>query len=72
MDQNGILSIVAIVVSIGGTVLAVFNHKRCRSHCLGTDLVVSVDVENTTPPKDELKINIPSEPPKINRITYDA
>jgi hypothetical protein len=51
MDQNGILSIVAIVVSIGGSILAVINHKRVRSTCCGKVLDVSLDVENTTPPK---------------------
>lgn len=83
MDQNGILSIVAIAVSIGGTILAVFNHRRVRSHCCGKDIVASIDVESTTPPNDDLKIKIPTkpesinlppspEPPRINRITYDA
>jgi len=83
MDQNGILSIVAIAVSIGGTILAVFNHRRVRSHCCGKDIVASIDVESTTPPNDDLKIKIPAkpeiqnlpsspEPPRINRITYDA
>jgi len=80
MDQNGILSIVAIAVSIGGTILAIFNHRRVRSHCCGKDIVASIDVESTTP--DDLKIKIPKpviqnlppspEPPRINRITYDA
>jgi len=81
MDQNGILSVVAIAVSIGGTILAIFNHKRLRSHCCGKDIVASIDVENTTP--DDLKIKIPTkpesinlppspEPPRINRITYDS
>jgi hypothetical protein len=88
MDQNGILSIVAIAVSIGGTILAVFNHRRVRSHCCGKDIVASIDVESTTP--DDLKIKIPKRPkdeiagleiqnlppspetPRLNRITYDA
>jgi hypothetical protein len=83
MDQNGILSIVAIAVSIGGTILAVFNHRRVRSHCCGKDIVASIDVESTTPPNDDLKIKIPDKPeiqnlppspeaPRLNRITYDA
>lgn len=83
MDQNGILSIVAIAVSIGGTILAVFNHRRVRSHCCGKDIVASIDVESTTPPNDDLKIKIPVKPeginlppspeaPRLNRITYDS
>jgi len=83
MDQNGILSIVAIIMSVGGTIFAIFNHKRLRSHCCGKDIVASIDVESTTPPdskNEDLKIKIPSKPenvnlpspPRLNRITYDA
>lgn len=61
MDENNILSVIAIVVSVGSAILGVFNHRRIRSHCCGKDLVASLDVENTTPPKDELKINIPNQ-----------
>jgi hypothetical protein len=50
MDQVSILSIVAIVISVGGTVLSVINHKRIKSNCFGQKLEVSLDVENTTPP----------------------
>jgi hypothetical protein len=50
MDQVSILSIVAIVISVGGTVLSVINHKRIKSNCFGKKLEVSLDVENTTPP----------------------
>jgi hypothetical protein len=68
MDSNNIMSIVAVVVSIGGTILAVINHKRLRSKCFSNkEIVLSLDVENTTPPKDkgddnDLKINIPKRP----------
>jgi hypothetical protein len=69
MDQNGILSIVAIAVSIGGTILAIFNHRRVRSHCCGKDIVASIDVESTTPPNDDLKIKIPVKPEmSVNRV----
>jgi hypothetical protein len=50
MDNNSIMSIAALVVSIGGSVLAVINHKRVRSTCCGTKLESSLDIENTTPP----------------------
>jgi hypothetical protein len=59
MDSNGILSIVAIVVSIGGTILAIVNHKRVRSNCCGKILTASLDVESTTPPN----IQVPPLPP---------
>jgi len=50
MDSNGILSIVAIIVSIGGSIIAIINHKRIRSNCCGKEIIASVDVESTTPP----------------------
>lgn len=55
MDSNSILSIVAIVVSVGGTILSIINHKRIRSNCFGKKIEVSLDVENTTPltPKNQ-------------------
>jgi hypothetical protein len=44
------LSYIAIVVSIGSTVLGIINHKRCRSNCLGRKAELSLDIDNTTPP----------------------
>jgi len=34
------------------------NHHRVRSNCCGKEVVVSVDIEKTTPPPD-IKIRIP-------------
>ena len=51
MDSQYILSVVAIIVSVGGTIIALINHKRLRSKCCGRNMEVSVDIENTTPPK---------------------
>ena len=60
MDSSGILSIVAIITSVGGAVLALVNHTRCRSMCCGKKLEVSLDVEKTTPPGEPaLKITAP-------------
>jgi hypothetical protein len=61
MDTTGILSIVAIVTSVGGTILALVNHTRVRSMCCGKKLEVSLDVEKTTPPSDKLEIKIPTD-----------
>jgi hypothetical protein len=67
MDSNGILSIVAIVTSVGGAVLALINHTRVRSMCCGKKLEVSLDVEKTTPPAPAdsvaLKISAPVAQP---------
>ena len=59
MDSNGILSIVAIIISIGGSIIAIINHKRIRSNCCGKEIIASVDVESTTPPN----IKVPQLPP---------
>jgi hypothetical protein len=66
MDSNGILSVVAIVTSVGGAVLALINHTRVRSVCCGKKLEVSLDVEKTTPPapadsQGALKISVPQK-----------
>jgi hypothetical protein len=57
MDSNNILSISAIVVSIGGTIYTAINHTRLRSACCGRKIEVSLDIEKTTPPP----IKAPSE-----------
>jgi len=57
-DATSIVAIVGLVLSIGGTILATVNHRRVRSNCCGLPLIVSVDVESTTPP---LTIKIPDE-----------
>lgn len=68
MDNSptGILAIVGVVVSVGGSILAVINHTRMRSMCCGKKLEVSFDVEKTTPPgsverHEGLKITAPKE-----------
>lgn len=49
MDSNNILSIVAIVVSIGGALITAVNHTRVRSACCGRRVEMSIDIEKTTP-----------------------
>lgn len=49
MDWNGIIAIVAVITSVGGAIFGLVNHKRIRSNCCGKTMVMSVDVENTTP-----------------------
>ena len=49
-DTTAILAIIGVVVSVGGSLLAIINHTRIRSNCFGQKLEVSLDVEKTTPP----------------------
>jgi hypothetical protein len=54
------LAIGSLIVSLGGGVLAVINHRRIRSNCCGAKTEVSLDIETTTPEdkkKEPLKIN---------------
>ena len=63
MDDSptGILAIVGVVISVGGSILAVINHTRMRSMCCGNKLEVSFDVEKTTPIEHQEKIAAPKE-----------
>lgn len=61
--SGGIGAGAVVVLGIAYRVYLAVNHHRVRSNCCGKELVVSVDVEQTTPPQD-LKINIPKEIPE--------
>jgi len=60
MDNTGIMAVSGLVISILGSVIALINHKRVRSHCCGKDIIASVDVENTTPPPPPVLSSLPS------------
>jgi hypothetical protein len=64
-DTTAILAIIGVVVSVGGSILAVVNHTRCRSNCFGNKLEVSLDVEKTTPPGEKLEIKVPVDKPIV-------
>ena len=55
MDNNMVLSISGIVVSIAGVLYTAVNHKRVRSKCCGKVMEASLDVESTTPPLPSIK-----------------
>jgi hypothetical protein len=60
MDNDSIMSIASLVVSLGGGIILAINHKRVRSNCCGTKLETSLDIENTTPPEaPPLRITVP-------------
>ncbi len=50
-DTEIIMSGVALFIAVGGSILAIVNHKRLRSSCCGKSIVMSLDVESTTPPR---------------------
>jgi hypothetical protein len=50
MDQTEIISYVSLAVAIAGIVLGIVNHKKIRSRCCSEkEMVVSLDIENTSP-----------------------
>jgi hypothetical protein len=57
--SGGIGAGVVVALGIAYRVYQAVNHHRVRSNCCGKEIVVSVDVEKTTP--TELKIRRPSE-----------
>ena len=69
--QTSIVAILGLVVSIFGSFLAAINHRRVRSNCCGHPIIMSVDVESTTPPlagsaatMQPLSIKIPDDQKK--------
>ena len=40
---------ISLSLMIVGSVVAFFNHRRCRSTCFGREATVSLDIEATTP-----------------------
>ena len=68
MDSNGILSIVAVIISVAGSLFTIINHKRIRLKCCGSKEIViaSLDIENTTPPQQDDK---PKSPRPENTVT---
>lgn len=47
MENSEIMGMVALIVSVAGTIIGFINHKRIRSHCCGKEVVASVDIEST-------------------------
>lgn len=69
MDSNAtaVVAIVGLVVSVGGSVLAIVNHTRIRSVCCGKKLEVSLDVDKTSPGADT-----PPKTPKNGALKISA
>lgn len=63
MDAGVITGAVGIAISVLTVIYGAINHKRLRSTCCNKELVMSVDVEATTPPlkiKTEHKVECDS------------
>ena len=60
LASGGIGASAVLALGLAYRVYVAVNHRRVRSNCCGKEIVVSVDVERTTPPT-ELKIKVPDE-----------
>ena len=49
---------VAILISIGGMIVTVCNHKRLRSTCCGREATVSLDIGSITPPEQKPTVTV--------------
>ena len=58
--SGGIGAGAMVALAIAYRVYVAVNHHRVRSNCCGKEIVVSVDVEKTTPPA-QLKIKVPDD-----------
>ena len=59
--SGGVGAGIVLALGVAYRVYVAVNHHRVRSNCCGKEMVVSVDVERTTPPApSDLKIRVPS------------
>lgn len=60
MDTNTTFSLATLVTVLSGILAYVvkLNHKRIRSTCCNRVCVTSIDVEETTPPREEIKVEV--------------
>ena len=72
MDANAtaVVAVIGLVISVGGSILAIVNHTRIRSVCCGKKLEVSLDVDKTspgadTPPKTPKNVALKISSPKV-------
>jgi len=49
---GAIAGYISLCLMIVGSVIAAVNHRRIRSNCCGGTATVSLDIDNTTPPKE--------------------
>jgi hypothetical protein len=71
METNNILGMVAIIISVGTTIVGIINHKRIKSKCCGRKIEMELEIETTKSGavapaspvlKKDLVVRQPSEP----------
>jgi len=56
MQIGSVLGYVSMVVMGIGSIVALVNHRKLRSSCCNREVSVSLDIDNTSPKKPEVKI----------------
>jgi len=56
MQIGSVLGYVSMVAMGIGSIVALVNHRRIRSSCCNREVSVSLDIDNTSPKKPEVKI----------------
>jgi hypothetical protein len=56
MQIGSVLGYVSMVVMGIGSIVALVNHRKLRSSCCNREVSVSLDIDNTSPKKPEIKI----------------
>jgi hypothetical protein len=66
-SNNNILSIIAIVISVGSAIITAVNHTRIRSGCCNRVFnLCQIDIDRTTPTTKLTPIPGPAELSSIN------
>ena len=61
VTSGGIGAGAVVALGIAYRIYLAVNHHRVRSSCCGKEISASIDIEQTTPPRTELKITIPKQ-----------
>jgi hypothetical protein len=61
VTSGGIGAGAVVALGIAYRIYLAVNHHRIRSSCCGKEMSASIDIEQTTPARTELKITIPKQ-----------
>ena len=74
--SGGIGASIVLGLGIAYKIYTAVNHHRIRSTCCGKDLEASIDVDETTPKKPELRIKVRDETgsitPRAKKVEGDV
>lgn len=74
--SGGIGASIVVGLGIAYKLYTAVNHHRIRSTCCGKDLEASIDVDETTPKKPDLKIRVRDESgsitPRAKKVEGDV